>query len=130
MVPPPFADAIPVKAESPPPLILPDDSPTPVHSKIGPLGQILKSATTVNAAKKKSKAKAPQVSTKTTTTTAAGMDIDAPPAEGAASIPNTPVDSGLTSRFESESPRKNKAAYAPKKKKAMDPLPAVVFTNA
>ncbi|KAH9851132.1 hypothetical protein C2E23DRAFT_832648 [Lenzites betulinus] len=42
-----------------PPIILPDDAPTPSHAKIGPLGTINKATPAANAAKKKSKAKPP-----------------------------------------------------------------------
>ena len=37
------------------PIVIPDDAPTPAHTKLGPLGQVLKSApaTTTAAAKKK-----------------------------------------------------------------------------
>ncbi|KAI0827764.1 hypothetical protein BC628DRAFT_1368312 [Trametes gibbosa] len=42
-----------------PPVILPDDAPSPSHAKIGPLGTINKATPAASAAKKKSKAKPP-----------------------------------------------------------------------
>lgn len=46
---------------SPPPIILPDDLPSPAHTKISPLGQVMKSASNAASAKKKAKAKPPAV---------------------------------------------------------------------
>lgn len=56
------------------------------------------------------------------------LDMGVP--EGVGSVPDTPVSSGLTPRFESESPRKNKGAGKKKKVVVDPPLPAVIFTNA
>ncbi|GJE98207.1 hypothetical protein PsYK624_144300 [Phanerochaete sordida] len=41
-----------------PPVILPDDPPTAIHTKLGPLGQVLKPSASASAAKKKDKAPA------------------------------------------------------------------------
>ncbi|EED85385.1 predicted protein [Postia placenta Mad-698-R] len=57
-----------------PPHILPDDPPSPAHTKMGPLGQIMKGAPSAVTTKKKSKAKG----------AAAPMGLMAGPSEGEA----------------------------------------------
>ncbi|EKM53685.1 uncharacterized protein PHACADRAFT_47290, partial [Phanerochaete carnosa HHB-10118-sp] len=46
------------EAPSPPPVTLPDDAPAQAHTKLGPLGQVLKPSAAASAAKKKDKAPA------------------------------------------------------------------------
>ncbi|KAH8103455.1 hypothetical protein BXZ70DRAFT_925723 [Cristinia sonorae] len=53
-VPTPYPPQTPVAA----PIVLPDDLPSPAHTKLGPLGQVTKSTAAAGGSKKKSKAKA------------------------------------------------------------------------
>ena len=53
----PYPPTIPDGLASPPPIVLPDDPPNPAHTKIGPLGQVMKTAGAAAAAKKKAKGK-------------------------------------------------------------------------
>ncbi|KAI0365089.1 hypothetical protein BV20DRAFT_1028716 [Pilatotrama ljubarskyi] len=51
--------AAPVPPGDAPPIVLPDDPPSPSHAKIGPLGTVNKATPAASAAKKKGKAKPP-----------------------------------------------------------------------
>ncbi|KAI0941499.1 hypothetical protein AcW1_003374 [Taiwanofungus camphoratus] len=99
-----------------PPLILPDDAPTPSHTKIGPLGQIMKGAPSATAAKKKSKGKAPMESIN-------GPSEAEPFPKTAATSPPAVVDSQ----------KKGKNANGPmgkRKAKGPEAFPAAVVASA
>ncbi|KZT01472.1 uncharacterized protein LAESUDRAFT_478191 [Laetiporus sulphureus 93-53] len=102
------------------PLVLPDDAPSASHTKIGPLGQIMKGAPSAAAAKKKPKGKAP----------AAPTTIFTGPSEGdgfQGFIDASPV---IVSDAQKKS--KTPTSSSPKKKagKGPDSFPPVVLASA
>ena len=109
-------------ALTPPPLhlagqriVLPDDAPSTAHTKLGPIGQVLKSApAAANAAKKK-----------------AAPKPKALPDGDAGAGPETPMTTaGTPTATAVETPKKNKGAGAGKKKKATtDVLPIIMTTS-
>ncbi|PCH35643.1 hypothetical protein WOLCODRAFT_107620 [Wolfiporia cocos MD-104 SS10] len=111
---------VPVPPDLPPSLPLPDDAPSPSHTKTGPLGQILKGAPTAAAAKKKPKGKTPAAPLAMMPAPSEG---ELPPTEFAAPSPMTMT----------ESPKKGRpSAGSPKKKagKAPEAVPPVVAASA
>ncbi|TCD67766.1 Transcriptional activator spt7 [Steccherinum ochraceum] len=126
----PYPPAPPPDASQPQPLphifvVLPDDPPSPAHTKIGPLGQIVKPSTTTGS-KKKSKAK-PKAEG------GDGLAIGVP--DGYEGGLETPVMTPYA-HLPSESPKKPKGGGggpgSAKKKaaKAEPPLPPVVMASA
>lgn len=104
-------------------IVIPDDAPSTVRTKLGPLGQVLKSApATANAAKKKS---APKPK-------AAVPGMKDPPDGDAGAAPDTPMTTaGTPTATAVETPKKNKGAGAStgKKKKATnDGLPTIIMS--
>ncbi|EGO00559.1 hypothetical protein SERLA73DRAFT_71569 [Serpula lacrymans var. lacrymans S7.3] len=114
--PPAFASAMPPLLPQPAApkavVTLPDDSSNPVQSKLGPLGQVLKSGSSANALKKKGKGKDGTISTKP---------------EETALVDSSLYEGGSVT----DSPKKKKPANGPsaKKKKAVD-FPPVIAASA
>ncbi|KAH9949306.1 hypothetical protein B0H21DRAFT_147863 [Amylocystis lapponica] len=111
---PPMPGVSPFLPPPPPPpptdvplLVLPDDVPSLVHTKIGPLGQIVRNAQTTGASKKKAKAKAP---------------APAPPSD--------PPDTYGTPLMDGPKKGKGAAGTTGKKKKAAEGLPPVIMASA
>lgn len=110
---------------------LPDDPPSPSHAKLGPIGQVLKSAPTAATAKKK-KAKAPMG------LKGAGPSLEPDPSLGppdgeslfefAIPVAGAAPES-LRGTLSPEIPKKSKSATG-KKKKTSDALPPVVIASA
>ncbi|KAI0074871.1 hypothetical protein K474DRAFT_1499959 [Panus rudis PR-1116 ss-1] len=133
-MPPPFAPApapVPAPTQSPPPVILPDDPPPPAHTKIGPIGQIVKTNPSAATSKKKStKPKAePMVNVGSMDGTGAGV----PDGMQRAETPSSNVFTFYTPSAEN-TPKKPKPGGGANgnaaKKKPKDPLPPPVFASA
>lgn len=113
---------VPLPPSSPPPVVLADDSPQTVHTKMGPLGQITKPSASSNA-KKKSKPK--------------GLvgSLNLPDAQSDVFLagPETPSNS-LYFASPTATPTKkkgnNNAGQTPKKPGGTGLLPPVVFASA
>lgn len=89
-------------------MLIPDEPPTPVQTKVGPLGQVLKTNPSANTAKKKGQ-------TKFKIMIIGDGDVpsnDTPAATPVATAPDTP---------------KKPKPTPTKKKKAMDVLPPVIM---
>ncbi|TFY58631.1 hypothetical protein EVJ58_g6299 [Rhodofomes roseus] len=118
-MPPSYLQPIPVPSDTDTPAtILPDDPPSVSHTKIGPLGQVIKTSTSAAASKKK-KAKPP----------AAPMGMAPAPSEG--DLPQEFAASGSTPGL--DSPKKGQSSGgAGKKKPGNGPssLPSVIMANA
>lgn len=123
-----FPTPTPYPPLPPPIVVLPDDPPNPAHTKIGPIGQVIKTAPATSS-KKKSKAKAKVESGGGDAGGGGGVDAYA---DGGLETPVMTPHAHLPS----ESPKKPKGGGAAggssgKKKKAVDPpLPAVVLASA
>ena len=119
-IPPGYPQHIPVSPDSATPVILPDDVPSAVHTKIGPLGQVIKNAPSAAASKKK-KAKAPT----------APMGMGPAPSEGGDMLPDFAASASTPGL---ESPRKGQpsSGTTAKKKPGNGPgaMPAVIMANA
>ncbi|OCH89427.1 hypothetical protein OBBRIDRAFT_819742 [Obba rivulosa] len=111
-------------------ILLPDDPPSPSHAKLGPIGQVLKPASTAATAKKK-KAKAPMG------LKGAGPSLEPDPSLGppdgeslfefAIPVAGAAPES-LRGTLSPEMPKKAKSTA--KKKKTADALPPVVIASA
>ncbi|TDL22893.1 hypothetical protein BD410DRAFT_897775 [Rickenella mellea] len=115
--PAPARPLLPIVNPSAPPVVLPEDPPNPTRTKIGPLGQILKTGATGASAKKKAKAKEPA---------AAGSGDHSALGSGGG-------DSAGAGGGGGEASKKKKTAGTGKKKekgKSEAPLPAVVVASA
>ncbi|KAI0343585.1 hypothetical protein BDW22DRAFT_1356046 [Trametopsis cervina] len=111
----PSSTALVPRLPSPTPVLLPDDTAPPAHTKIGPLGQIVKSAPTAASSKKK-------VAAKPKALPAPGIPADSElPAETPAATPTGTAP---------ETPRKPKGTPAKKKKNAIEILPPVIAASA
>lgn len=119
-MPPGYPQPIPVSPDADTLAVLSDDVPSPVHTKIGPLGQIVKNAPSAAASKKK-KAKAP----------AAPMGMGPAPSEGGEMLPDFAASASTPGL---ESPRKGQPSggSTAKKKPGNGPaaLPAAIMANA
>ncbi|KAI0800213.1 hypothetical protein C8Q74DRAFT_1363991 [Fomes fomentarius] len=124
------ATPIPPGAPEAPVIVLPDDAPSPSHTKIGPLGTVNKATPASGTTKKKSKAKPPAAPPGS----GSGMGGAAPPAEGDAPpatpgpLPPPQLMSATSTGGEG---KKGKGAGTPSKKKAkVEPFPSVVMASA
>ncbi|TBU46661.1 hypothetical protein BD309DRAFT_953609 [Dichomitus squalens] len=110
--------------------IIPDESPSPSHTKIGPLGTINKAAPSASTAKKKSKAKPPAPAPGPPLPPgSAGVDGDAPPVTPGPPLPPPLMHSSSTGGVGDS--KKGKGASTPSKKKAkVEPFPPVVMASA
>ncbi|KAH9922095.1 uncharacterized protein B0H18DRAFT_1121112 [Fomitopsis serialis] len=116
-MPPGYAQPIPTESDTPS-VVLPDDAPSPSHTKIGPLGQVMKNAPSAAASKKK-KAKPPVAPTGMMPAPSEGE----PQQEFAAATPG----------MESANKRGQSSGGSPAKKKPANgsgAFPAVIMANA
>lgn len=113
VVPQPLSDLL-SRAASPPFVQLPDDPAPLAHSKMGPLGQILKSAPTAGNSKKKAAAKPKPPA-------ASGLPDGDVPAESPAATPTATAP---------DTPKKPKGTPVKKKKNTIEILPPVIVASA
>lgn len=114
---PPLAPPVPPPIQA----TLPDDQPTPVHTKLGPLGQVLKSGASANTSKKKAPAKPKGGGSGGGALPGLVLpDGDVPPDTPAATPATIPP----------ETPKKPKPSTSKKKKTAtIEVLPPVIFAQ-
>lgn len=115
--PPPPAQPVIAPPASPPLVVLPDDAAPLAHTKMGPLGQIVKSVPAASNAKKKAAAK-PKVPPVPGSGVLDGTDL----------VPDTPA--ATPSAIAPDTPKKPKGTPAKKKKNAIEILPPVIAAGA
>lgn len=139
----PFSAPVPAPSASgpsadAPPIILPDDPPSPSHAKIGPLGTVNKATPAASATKKKSKAKPPAP------TPGPGGPAPPPPPlggpQGSSDMGDVkpdylgapPPPMARSNSSNGDVGKKGKGAGSPSKKKAKvaDAFPPVVMASA
>ncbi|KAI0645053.1 hypothetical protein C8Q79DRAFT_1011164 [Trametes meyenii] len=126
-----LAPALAPSSDSPP-IVLPDDAPSPSHAKIGPLGTVNKATPAASTAKKKSKAKPP----------APGPGSGPPPPPASAPQGSTDAGGDVTPDFPpppqlmassssgGDLPKKGKSSPNKKKAKVAEAFPPVVMASA
>lgn len=105
------------------PIVLPDDPPTPAHTKLGPLGQVLKSAPVAGNAAKKKAAPKPKP--------AVPGSKDPPDGDATPGTPMTAAGTPTATAMDTPKKPKNTTTGTGKKKKtANDGIPTIIMSIA